>query len=165
MLTDRGVVAEREAHDEVVRAGRLRGLDDFGLGRIFLAERDVGADAVAKQIDVLPDIAGLLAQRASRHIRYRLAVDQDFAFLDLVEAQQQREYRRFAAAGGADQRGDLAGLGAEAHAVQHRLVRPTSLLLRSMLTRARRLAGSGAIRKAVMNEKNCPGVELSATTL
>ena len=39
----------------------------------------------------------------------------------LVEAQQQRQHRRLAAAGGADQRGDLAGLGDEAHAVEHRL--------------------------------------------
>ncbi len=40
-----------------------------------------------------------------------------------IEPQQQRQHRRFAAAGGADQRGDLAGLGDETHAVEHRLVR------------------------------------------
>ena len=40
----------------------------------------------------------------------------------LVEAQQQGQHRRFAAAGGADQRGDLAGLGCETHAVEHHLV-------------------------------------------
>ena len=32
MLADRGVVAERKAHDELMRAGGLRGLDDLGVG-------------------------------------------------------------------------------------------------------------------------------------
>ena len=69
----------------------LRGLDDLSLGRAHLAEGDVGADAVAEQIDVLPDIAGLRAQRMSRHAGDRLAVDQDRAVIDLVEPQQQRQ--------------------------------------------------------------------------
>jgi hypothetical protein len=46
-----------------------------------LAEGDVGADRVAEQIDVLPDIAGLGAQRMPRHAGDVLAVDQDFALL------------------------------------------------------------------------------------
>ena len=44
------------------------------------------------------------------------------AALGLVEAQQQIEHRRLAAAGRADQRGQLAGLGHEGHAAQDRLV-------------------------------------------
>ena len=88
-----------------------------------LAERDVGADGVAEQIDVLPDIGGLVPQRVARHGRDRLAVDQDVAVGHLVEPQQQRQHRRLAAAGGADQSGDLAGLGDKAHAVEHGFVR------------------------------------------
>ena len=92
--------------------------------RADLAEGDVGADGVAEQIDVLSDIGGLLPQRMARHARDRLAVDQDVAVVDLIEPQQQRQHGGFAAAGRADQRGDLAGLGDKAHAVEHRLVRP-----------------------------------------
>ncbi len=67
VLADRGVVAEREAHDELMGAGGLRGLDDFGVGCVYFAEGDVGADRVAEQVDVLSDIGGLLAQRSPRH--------------------------------------------------------------------------------------------------
>ncbi len=59
-----------------------------------------------------------------RHARYLLAVDQDFAVVHFVEPQQEREHGGLAAAGRADQRGGLAGLGDEAHVLQHRLVRP-----------------------------------------
>ena len=124
MLADRRVVAERKAHDEIVRAGGLRSRHDLALGGVRLAEGDVGADRVAEQVDVLPDIAGLGAQRMPRYAGYVLAVDQDLALLHLIEPQQQRQHRRFAAAGGADQSGGLAGLGDEAHGLQHRLVRP-----------------------------------------
>ena len=48
----------------------------------------------------------------------------DGAALGLVEPQHQIEHGRLAAAGRADQRGHLAGLGDERHAAQHRLVRP-----------------------------------------
>ncbi len=41
VLADRRVVAEREAHDEVMRAGGLRGVDDLGLAGARLAEGDV----------------------------------------------------------------------------------------------------------------------------
>ena len=123
VLADRRVVAERKAHDEIVRAGGLRGGDDLGLGGADLAERDVLADGVAEQIDVLADIGGLLPQRFARDLRDRLAVDQDLAVGHFIEPQQQRQHGRFAAAGGADQRGDLAGLGDEAHAVEHGLAR------------------------------------------
>jgi len=53
MLADGGVVAEREAHDKIVRAGRLRRSHDLVPRGADLAEADVGADAIAEQIDVL----------------------------------------------------------------------------------------------------------------
>jgi len=55
----------------------------------------------------------------------------------------------------------LAGLSTTSSSIRA----PTSWLLRSILSRASRLAGSVAIRKAVMKEKNWPGVAPSATTL
>src|ERR1700682_4866590 len=69
MLADRRVIAEREAHDELMRASRLRGLDDLGFRRTSLAEGDVLTDGVAEQIDILADIGGLLAQRSARYRR------------------------------------------------------------------------------------------------
>jgi len=38
VLADRRVIAEREAHDELMRASRLRSLDDLVLRRAFLAK-------------------------------------------------------------------------------------------------------------------------------
>jgi hypothetical protein len=57
--------------------------------------------------------------------------------------------------------GSLAGLSTISRSIRA----PTSWLLRSMLSRDRRLAGSVASRKADMKEKNWPGVAPSATTL
>src|SRR3954454_17805052 len=56
VLADRRVVAKRKAHDEIMRAGRLRRLDDLVLAGARLAEGDVAADGVAEQVDVLADI-------------------------------------------------------------------------------------------------------------
>ena len=57
------IVAARKTHDEVMRIGGFCGGDDFILGRAGLSERDIVADAGAEQIDILPDIGGLRAQR------------------------------------------------------------------------------------------------------
>src|SRR5262249_43156856 len=109
--------------DEFVRAGRLGGSDDFVLARAMLAERDVSTDRVAEQKYILPDKGRLLAKRFARYAGDRLSVDQNTAAAHLVESQQQRQHRRFAAAGGSDQRCDLAGLGDKAHVIEHDLIR------------------------------------------
>ena len=101
----------------------LGGGDDLGVAGAEFAERDIFADGAAEQMDDLPDIGDLLAQRAARHRGNILAVDQDLAGVDVVEPQQQIEHCRFAAARRTDQRGDLAALGNEAHAAQHRRFR------------------------------------------
>ena len=90
---------------------RVRGLcrgDDLRLAGAELAERDVLADRAAEQVHDLADIGDLPAQRAARYGGDVLAVDQDAPGIDVVEAQDQIEHRRLAAARGADQRGDLA---------------------------------------------------------
>jgi len=46
-----------------MRAGGFRRGDDLGLAGAGFAERDVLSNGVAEQIDVLPDIGGLLAKR------------------------------------------------------------------------------------------------------
>ena len=123
VLADLRVVAARERHDEVVRVSGLGGGDDLGLGRARPADRDILAHRAAKQENVLPDIGDLAAQRAARHRRDVLAVDDDGAAVDLVEAQDQIENRRLAAAGGADQCGHLAGFRDEGQVPDHLLAR------------------------------------------
>jgi hypothetical protein len=67
-----------------------------------------------------------------------LSVDDDAAGVDLIEAQDQVEDRRLAAAGRADQRGHLAGLGDEREISDHLLARPVAeLRARELDTRAR----------------------------
>ena len=68
----------------------------------------------------LADIGNLLAQRVARHRGDVLAVDQDAAGIDGIEAQDQVEHRRFAAARRPDQRCNLARLRDEAHAAKYR---------------------------------------------
>ena len=94
------------------------------LARIRPAVADVLADRAAEQEHVLADIGGLLAQRAARGRRDVLPVDGDRPAVRLVEPQDEVEHRGLAAAGRADQRRHLAGLGDERHAAQHRLARP-----------------------------------------
>ena len=97
-----------------MRVGRLGGGDDLVLAGAWLAEGDVFANGAAEQKHVLPDIGDVLAQRMARHLGNVLAVDDDAAALGIVEAQDQIEHCRFAAAGRPDQRGHLARLCHEA---------------------------------------------------
>ena len=125
VLADRRVVAERKAHDEIVRAGRLRRGDDLGL-----------AGAHACRTRCWPRWCRGTDTHPVRHRRSAgeaicatpLAIDcpsiRISPLVSLIEPQQQRQHRRLAAAGGADQRRDLSGLGDKTHAVEHRLVRP-----------------------------------------
>src|SRR3569833_3604800 len=103
MLADRGSVALRETHDEVVGERRLRRGDDLVLGCAGSAESNVIADAAAEQVDVLSDIGGLPPQRGTRAIGNDLVVDHDGAAIYLVKPQQQPQDRGLSAAGRADQ--------------------------------------------------------------
>ena len=122
MFADRRVVAAREGHDEIMRIGALGGRDDLVLAGARFSEFDVFADRAAEQKRVLPDIGDVLAQRAARHLGDILLIDDDLAALGVIEAQDQVEHGRFAAARGPDQRGQLARLGHERYAAQHRFV-------------------------------------------
>src|SRR5437763_68280 len=56
-----GVVARREAHDEIMRMRGLGGGDDLGLGRVGLAEGDVVTHRGAEQKNILANPGNLLA--------------------------------------------------------------------------------------------------------
>ena len=92
---------------------RLGGGDDVGLARVEVAKRNVLADRAAKQMNNLADESNLFPQRAPRHGRNILSVDEDAAAVDVVKAQQQIEHRRLAAARRADKGGELPPLGDE----------------------------------------------------
>ena len=79
VLADRRVVAEREAHDEVVGVGRFGGGDDLGLARAGRPNAMFSRIDAAEQKHVLSDIGDLPAQRRARHRRDVLAVDGDRA--------------------------------------------------------------------------------------
>ena len=73
-----------------------------------------------EQRDVLRHDRDRLAQAVLRDARNILAVDQDAAGLHVVEALQQREQGRLAAAGLADQADALARLDVEVEVLENR---------------------------------------------
>ena len=72
-----------------------------------------------EQRDVLRHDGDGLAQAFLRDVRDVLSVDQDAAALDVVESLQQREQRRFSAAGPADQADPLAGLRSQVEVLEN----------------------------------------------
>ena len=101
-LADFGLVALGRAPDEAVDLRLARRLLDLGVARIPAAVADVVADGVVEQHGILRHHADGGAQRSLRHIADVLAVDQDAAAADVVEAKQQPRDRRLAGAGRAD---------------------------------------------------------------
>ena len=90
-------------------SARSRGRDHVGVVRVGPAVEDVVAHRAVQQRGVLRDHADLRAQAVLRAVRDVLAVDQDAAAFDVVEAQQQVDDRRLARARAADQADLLAG--------------------------------------------------------
>ena len=97
----------RQGLDEVA-ARRDRRCQHLVVGGVRPAVADVLHDRAVKQRDVLRHDGDGLAQALLRDARDVLAVDQDAAALQIVEALQQGEQRRLAAAGMADQADALA---------------------------------------------------------
>src|SRR5215831_21078765 len=91
VLTDLCFIPAGERRDEVVCVSGLGGGDDLGLARTQTSERYIFAHRPTKQENILPDIGDLAAQRAARHRRNILSVDDDGAAVDVIEAQDQIE--------------------------------------------------------------------------
>ena len=128
VLAGRRVVSAGKRHDEIVRVGRARRVDDLGFARTCAPHGNIFADRAAKQEHILPDIGNLAAQGAARHRCDILAVDDDAAAVRLMEAQQQIEDRGLAAAGGTDKRGNPSRLGNERQVPDDPLSRPVGEL-------------------------------------
>src|SRR4051812_40725128 len=97
----------RRRHDQVV-AGR----------RASIA--DVGRDRAMQERGVLRDQSNRGAQALLRYPGHVLAVDEDAARLDIVEAQEQVDERRLAGTRATDQADALSGLYLQRQIVQHR---------------------------------------------
>jgi hypothetical protein len=90
--------------------GAAGGGDHLGLGGVGAAVEDVVAHRAVQQRGVLRHHADVRAQAVLRDLGDVLAVDQQPARLDVVEAQQQVDERRLARARAADQADLLARL-------------------------------------------------------
>ena len=110
VLGQDGVVALRQAHDEAVGVGRLGCRDDLLVGGVRLAVGDVVPHRAVEHPGVLQHHAVQRAQGVAADLFDRLAVHPDLAGVDVIEAHQQVNHGRLAAAGRADQGDALAGL-------------------------------------------------------
>ena len=115
---DKGRKTIRKGGDEVGSGGGARGFRHLGVGGAGTAHADVGGDRVVEQQRVLADIGDGVAQAGERDFADIGAVEADGAGGGVVKARDQRQCRRFAGAGGADQRHSPAGLGDEREATQ-----------------------------------------------
>src|SRR5260370_4854323 len=75
VLADLCVVPAGEYRDEIVRISGFGGGDDLGLARAQPSERYILAHPATKQENNLPDIGDLTSQRAARHRRDVLSID------------------------------------------------------------------------------------------
>ena len=99
---DRHVVAQRMAGDEALDAGKPRRREHFCVGRVGPAKRDVVAQLAEKQIGVLQHEADAGAQIGRVVLADVDAIDQDVAFVRVVETGQQAADRGLARSDAAD---------------------------------------------------------------
>src|SRR6185312_10511715 len=101
-LPQDGLVAVRQAGDEVVGVGRPRGAFDLLPGRLESAVADVLADRPGEEQRLLQDDADLLAQRLQLEVANVDAVDLDASGAGIVEANQLAHQSALARTGVAD---------------------------------------------------------------
>ena len=120
-FTHQRVVAAGQRLDERVRPRRAGGGDDLCVTGVGPRVGDVVAYRLREQEALLERDPDMAAQRGQRHVDDVVAVDPDRAGLRVVEAGEQHQRRRLAAAAGTDERDPLAGGDLEREAVEHRL--------------------------------------------
>ena len=118
MLATRQIVAELEAHDEIMGVGRPGGGDDLVLARAGPPQSNVVADRTLEQEIILRDIGDLPPQRREADSRDVHAVAQDLPRSHFVETQDEVHNRRFTAARAADKRRRPARFGDEVDVMQ-----------------------------------------------
>ncbi len=98
VFADRRVVALRLLQDEFMRMGKFRRLDDFLIRRVRAAIADIVGNGAFKQIGLLRDIGDGMAQRLLLDLCDILSVEQDLAAVEILEALDKIDERRFARA-------------------------------------------------------------------
>src|SRR6185503_12368378 len=122
-LTDRRLVAVRQAHYELVEVSQAGRLLNLLLRAAVLAEGDVVADRVVEQHGVLRNHGNRLAHGRQRHLRYRRAIEQNAAGVRFEQARDESDDCRLAGAARPDDAERLACRDAEADAVENGTVR------------------------------------------
>ncbi len=125
-VADLRVVAVRQLQDHFVRVREPRRANDplRGLGAGRCAEaRDVLADRAGEQLDVLRQIADVLAERIAIPARRIGAVEPHAARLRPPQTEQQANQSRLAGRAGADDAEAFAGREREAHVPEQRRAR------------------------------------------
>ena len=84
------------------RTGETHGLDHVRFADGLVAEREIGADGIMQEDDILRNIADHRAPAGEVDLLERHVIDEDIARTALMEAQEQVDDGRLAAA-----RGDL----------------------------------------------------------
>ena len=110
-LAHGGVVALGKVADEPVGGCCFGGGDHLGVVGVGLAEGDVVADGAAHQGGLLKHDADASSQALEGQLAHVTAVDQHRPLADVVEARDEVDDGGLAAAGGAEQRHRLSGLG------------------------------------------------------
>ena len=105
-----GVESVWHAADEFPAMGFLRGLDDFLIGGVRLADVDVVPDSAVFQPCLLEDHAVVAAEGMAGHVADVGAVHADGALIDIIEAHQEVDKGGLAAAGRTDDGDLLTGL-------------------------------------------------------
>ena len=113
------IVAGRHLDDELVGVGELRGRQDLLLGRMVAAVGDVLSHRAAKEHSLLQHEADVAADTSHRVLADVAAVDPDATRSRIVEAWNQADDRRLAAAGRSDHADELAARDREADVTQH----------------------------------------------
>ncbi len=117
-IADDGVVAVGLIHDEIVGRRGARGSNDLGVGRAEPPERDVGADRVVEEGDVLTDHRDSAAQARDGHLADVLPIDEDAAAIDIEQARHKVDQRRLAGARTPDEGDDAAAGNGEIDVVE-----------------------------------------------
>ena len=122
-LAEHGLVAVRQAGNEIVDAGFLCGLLDLLARGLRLAHADIVLHSAIEQVAVLPDGGDLILYAAHGLLAERLPAYAYAACPHGIKARQKLGNGGFAAAGSADEGGRGARWDVEGNAMKHVAVR------------------------------------------
>ena len=120
-LCDAAVQPAFHVGHEVAALGDLERVPELGVGGLLATESQVGGHGAGEEEGTLRHEADRLPQLVEVGLAHVDAVDPDGAARRVEQPRDERDERRLAGAGRADDRDGLAGLGPEGDAVQHRV--------------------------------------------